>query len=129
MEQSVEQKLQSLYMLQSIHTKVDHLRHLRGELPMEVSDLEDEVAGLETRIANIKAELDEMEDAVVNHNNAIKTAQQFIKKYEGHQDQVKNNREYEAIAKEIEIQGLEIQVCEKKNTSNNCRNRNQNNRL
>lgn len=114
MEQTVEQKLEALYELQTIHTKIDRIRQTRGELPMEVADLEDEVAGLETRIQKIKNELDDLEDSIVNRKNMIKEAQALIKKYEGQQDNVKNNREFDALSKEIEIQGLEIQVCEKK---------------
>jgi predicted nucleic acid-binding Zn-ribbon protein len=114
MEQTVEQKLKGLYELQTIHTQIDRLRQVRGELPMEVADLEDEVAGLDTRIQKIKTELDDMEDAIVNRKNMIKEALAAIKKYEAQLNDVKNNREYDAIAKEIEIQGLEIQVCEKK---------------
>ncbi|RZK49064.1 MAG: hypothetical protein EOO99_07965 [Pedobacter sp.] len=114
MEQTVEQKLKALYELQSLHTKIDKIRQIRGELPMEVSDLEDEVAGLETRIQKIKTELDETEDAIVNRKNMIKEAQTLIKKYDTQLKDVKNNREYDALTKEIEIQNLEIQVCEKK---------------
>jgi len=114
MEQTVEQKLKALYDLQTIHTKIDRIRQVRGELPMEVSDLEDEVAGLETRIDKIKSELDDLEDAIVTRKNLIRDAQANIKKYEGQLNDVKNNREYDAISKEIEIQGLDIQVSEKK---------------
>lgn len=114
MEQTVEQKLKALYELQTIHTKIDKIRQVRGELPMEVADLEDEVAGLQTRIQKIKAELDDLEDAIVNRNNMIRDSKAAIKKYEAQLNEVKNNREYDAITKEIEIQGLEIQVCEKK---------------
>jgi len=114
MEQTVEQKLQALYDLQTIHTEIDKIRQVRGELPMEVADLEDEVAGLETRIDKIKADLDDLEDAIVNRKNMIKESQAAIKKYEAQLNEVKNNREYDAISKEIEIQGLEIQVSEKK---------------
>ncbi len=114
MEQSVEQKLKALYELQTIHTKVDKIRQVRGELPMEVADLEDEVAGLETRIQKFKVELDDLEDAIVTRKNLIKEATAAIKKYETQQNNVKNNREFEAITKEIEIQGLDIQVSEKK---------------
>ncbi len=114
MEQTVEQKLKALYELQSLHTKIDKIRQIRGELPMEVADLEDEVAGLETRIQKIKNELDETEDAIVNRKNMIKEAQTLIKKYDTQLKDVKNNREYDALTKEIEIQNLEIQVCEKK---------------
>lgn len=114
MEQTVEQKLKALYQLQAIHTQIDRIRQVRGELPMEVSDLEDEVAGLETRIQKIKSELDELEDSVVTRKNMIKDAQTATRKYETQLTEVKNNREYDAISKEIEIQGLEILVSEKK---------------
>ncbi len=114
MEQTVENKLRALYELQTIHTQIDKIRQIRGDLPMEVSDLEDEVAGLETRIQKIKAELDELEDSIVNRKNMIKEALAASKKYETQLNEVKNNREYDAITKEIEIQGLEVQVSEKK---------------
>ncbi|MDB4919259.1 C4-type zinc ribbon domain-containing protein [Mucilaginibacter sp.] len=114
MEQTVEQKLKALYELQTIHTKIDKIRQVRGELPMEVADLEDDVAGLETRIQKIKAELDDLEDDIVTRKNLIKDAQANTKKYEAQLNEVKNNREYDAISKEIEIQGLDIQVSEKK---------------
>jgi len=114
MEQTVEQKLKALYELQTLHTKIDKIRQIRGELPMEVSDLEDEVAGLETRIQKIKGELDDTEDSIVTRKNMIKEAQTLIKKYETQLKDVKNNREYDALTKEVEIQNLEIQVCEKK---------------
>lgn len=114
MEQTVEQKLRALYELQTLHTKIDKIRQIRGELPMEVADLEDEVAGLETRIQKFKAELDETEDAIVTRKNMIKESQNLIKKYDTQLKEVKNNREYDALTKEVEIQSLEIQVCEKK---------------
>ncbi|MEO7215059.1 C4-type zinc ribbon domain-containing protein [Mucilaginibacter sp.] len=114
MEQTVEQKLKALYDLQTIHTKVDKIRQVRGELPMEVADLEDDVAGLETRIQKIKNELDDLEDEIVTRKNLIKDSQANTKKYEAQLNEVKNNREYDAISKEIEIQGLDIQVSEKK---------------
>jgi predicted nucleic acid-binding Zn-ribbon protein len=114
MEQTVEQKLKALYELQTLHTKIDKIRQIRGELPMEVADLEDEVAGLETRIQKLKGELDDTEDSIVSRKNMIKEAQNLIKKYETQLKEVKNNREYDALTKEVEIQNLEIQVCEKK---------------
>ncbi|MBB6499588.1 zinc ribbon domain-containing protein [Pedobacter cryoconitis] len=114
MEQTVEQKLKALYELQTLHTKIDKIRQIRGELPMEVADLEDEVAGLETRIQKFKAELDDTEDAIVTRKNMIKESQALIKKYDTQLKEVKNNREYDALTKEVEIQSLEIQVCEKK---------------
>jgi predicted nucleic acid-binding Zn-ribbon protein len=114
MEQTVEQKLEALYELQTIHTKIDKIRQTRGELPMEVADLEDDVAGLETRIQKIKNDLDDTEDSIVNRKNMIKESLALIKKYETQQNNVKNNREFDAISKEIEIQGLDVQVSEKK---------------
>ncbi|WP_316799143.1 zinc ribbon domain-containing protein [Pedobacter frigidisoli] len=114
MEQTVEQKLKALYELQNIHTKIDKIRQVRGELPMEVADLEDDVLGLETRISKIKGELDDLEDAIVTRKNTIKDAQAAIKRYDTQLKEVKNNREYDALTKEIEIQGLDIQVSEKK---------------
>ena len=114
MEQSVEEKLKALFELQTLHTQIDKIRQTRGELPMEVADLEDEVAGLETRIQKIKSDLDELEDQIVTRKNLIKDALAATKKYETQLNEVKNNREYDAISKEIEIQGLEIQVSEKK---------------
>ncbi len=114
MEQTVEQKLKALYELQTLHTQIDKIRQIRGELPMEVADLEDDVAGLETRIQKFKGELDDTEDAIVTRKNMIKDAQGLIKKYETQLKDVKNNREYDALTKEVEIQTLEIQVCEKK---------------
>ncbi|MCY4778734.1 C4-type zinc ribbon domain-containing protein [Sphingobacterium sp. UT-1RO-CII-1] len=114
MEQTVEQKLKALWALQTVHTKIDKIRQVRGELPIEVADLEDDIAGLDTRIEKIRTELDDLEDSIVKRKNMIKDAQTAIKKYEGQLGEVKNNREYDAISKEIEIQGLEIQVCEKR---------------
>ena len=114
MEQSVEEKLKSLFELQTLHTQIDKIRQTRGELPMEVADLEDEVAGLETRIQKIKSDLDDLEDSIVTRKNLIKDSLAATKKYETQLNDVKNNREYDAISKEIEIQGLEIQVSEKK---------------
>lgn len=114
MEQTIEQKLRGLWLLQTIHTEIDRIRQVRGELPMEVSDLEDEISGLETRMQKVRNELDELEDSIVMRRNLIKQAQAAIKKYEGQLNEVKNNREYDAITKEIEIQGLDIQVSEKK---------------
>ena len=114
MEQSVEEKLKALFELQTLHTQIDKIRQTRGELPMEVADLEDEVAGLETRIQKIKSDLDDLEDSIVTRKNLIKDSLAATKKYETQLNDVKNNREYDAISKEIEIQGLEIQVSEKK---------------
>lgn len=114
MEASIEERLQSLADLQAIDTKIDQIRAIRGELPMEVADLEDEIAGLETRIEKYVDEIKEQEALIVANKNKVKDAQQFIKKYESQLENVKNNREYDALSKEIEIQGLEIMAAEKR---------------
>lgn len=111
---SVEGKLKSLYSLQLIDSKIDRLRTIRGELPLEVSDLEDTVAGLETRVVNLQDELNELENQLNEKKQAIKDYQSNIKKYEAQQNKVRNNREYDAITKEIEFQNLEIQLAEKR---------------
>lgn len=111
---SVEGKLKALYKLQLIDSKIDRLRIIRGELPLEVSDLEDTVLGLETRMNNIAEEVAEMENLINEKKQSIKDFQANIKKYEAQQNKVRNNREYDAISKEIEFQNLEIQLAEKR---------------
>ena len=113
-EASVEERLRALYDLQKVSTEIDKIRTLRGELPLEVQDLEDEVAGLETRIANIEDEIDRLNTEIANKKHEIKDADAAIKKYEEQQNTVRNNREYDAISKEIEYQNLERQLCEKR---------------
>jgi len=110
----VEEKLKALYELQNIDSKIDKIRTIRGELPLEVRDLEDSVAGLETRLQNLNDELKAMEDGIVEKKNVMKEASATIKKYEGQQNKVRNNREYDSITKEIEFQNLEIQLAEKR---------------
>ena len=111
---SIEGKLRSLYELQLIDSKIDKLRTIRGELPLEVSDLEDIVTGLETRLNNVTTEVEELENQINEKKQAIKDFQANIKKYETQQGKVRNNREYDAITKEIEFQNLEIQLAEKR---------------
>ncbi len=111
---SIEGKLRSLYELQLIDSKIDRLRTIRGELPLEVSDLEDIVTGLETRLNNVTTEVQEMENQIEEKKQAIKDFTANIKKYELQQGKVRNNREYDAITKEIEFQNLEIQLAEKR---------------
>jgi predicted nucleic acid-binding Zn-ribbon protein len=111
---AVEGKLKSLYSLQLIDSKIDRLRTIRGELPLEVSDLEDTVTGLETRLKNVTQEVEELETQLNEKKQAIKDFQANIKKYEAQQNKVRNNREYDAITKEIEFQNLEIQLAEKR---------------
>ena len=113
-EASTEEKLKGLYTVQLIDSKIDRIRTIRGELPLEVQDLEDVVAGLETRLGNYTEEVAELEKQVNDKKNAIKEHQSNIKKYEAQQTKVRNNREYDAISKEIEFQNLEIQLCEKR---------------
>ncbi len=114
MDASVEGKLRALYELQLIDSKIDRLRTIRGELPLEVADLEDTVTGLETRLANATGEMEELENQLNEKKQAIKDYQANIKKYEAQQTKVRNNREYDAITKEIEFQNLEIQLAEKR---------------
>jgi predicted nucleic acid-binding Zn-ribbon protein len=111
---SVEDKLIALYNLQRIDSEVDRIRTIRGELPLEVQDLEDEIVGLETRLQNLTDEMSAFEDGIMQRKNMITDARSFIKKYEEQQKEVRNNREFESLNKEIEFQQLEIQLCEKK---------------
>lgn len=113
-EISVEQKLNALYSLQQIDSLIDKIKIIRGELPLEVQDLEDEIAGLETRVANYRQDIDNLRTDIAERDNATKTSQAQIKKYEEQQMNVRNNREYDSLTKEIEFQNLEIQLSEKK---------------
>ncbi|MCU0457862.1 MAG: C4-type zinc ribbon domain-containing protein [Bacteroidales bacterium] len=113
-ELTIEEKLRALYSLQLVDSEIDKIRTLRGELPLEVQDLEDEVAGLETRIGNLKNEIAELDKAMVGKSNEITASQALIKKYEEQQNNVRNNREYDSLSKEIEFQTLEIELCNKK---------------
>ena len=113
-EYSVEEKLKSLYQLQVIFSEIDHIKTLRGELPLEVQDLEDEVAGLRTRIGNISGSIEEIKGEEAKRRNKIEEAKAMIEKYTEDQNNVRNNREYDLLAKEIEFQTLEVEFCEKK---------------
>ena len=110
---SVEEKLVAVLALQKIDSKIDEIQTLKGELPMEVKDLEDEIAGLQTRLNNIDAEINTINEFVETKTQAKKDAEALIKKYEKQQDNVKNNREFEAINKEMEMQELEVRLNEK----------------
>ncbi len=114
MEATVAQKLEALSKLQSIDSELDELKKVRGALPEEVMDLEDEIAGYETRIQNYNDEVADLELAIANNKTAIKDAEKLIAKYEEQQMNVRNNREYDAITKEVELQQLEIQILEKR---------------
>lgn len=115
MESTVSQKLDALLALQKIDSQIDELIKIRGDLPEEVRDLEDELAGYETRIGKFKSEIDELVQEVAKGKAGIKEAEKLIKKYQEQQNNVRNNREFEAISKEIESQELDIQLFEKKN--------------
>lgn len=112
-ELTVEDKLRALYDLQLIDTRIDEIRNVRGELPLEVEDLEDEVAGLTTRLEKLKTDLDNIEDSIKAKKNAIEDHKESIKRYAKQQESVRNNREFNSLAKEIEFQELEIQLAEK----------------
>lgn len=111
---TIEEKLAALYQLQVIDSEIDKVRVLRGELPMEVSDLEDELTGLNTRVQNLEDEVAGYNQAITDNKNGIKEAEALIAKYEQQQNNVRNNREFDAITKEMELQNLEIQLCNKK---------------
>jgi predicted nucleic acid-binding Zn-ribbon protein len=113
-DSSIENKLRALISLQQIDSKIDKIRIIRGELPLEVQDLEDDIAGILTRIENYTNETNAMEEAIAEKKNAIKQCNLLIKKYESQQANVRNNREYDSLSKEIEFQNLEIQLCEKR---------------
>ena len=113
-EMSVEDKLRALFELQSVDSGIDRIKILRGELPLEVQDLEDEVEGLETRIRNFETEIGALQDSITKKNNEIVTSKGLIKKYQEQQNNVRNNREFDSISKEIEFQTLEIELSEKR---------------
>ena len=109
-----EKRLNALYALQQIDSQIDKIRIIRGELPLEVQDLEDEVAGLETRIDNYIQETSQLERQISDKKAQIADSQILIKKYEEQQMNVRNNREYDSLSKELEFQNLEIQLAEKR---------------
>jgi hypothetical protein len=113
-EMTVEEKLRKLYDLQLIHSRIDKIHSLRGELPLEVEDLEDEISGLTKRIERVQGEIDELEGEITTKKNVIKDAELLIKRYEEQQNNVRNNREYDALSKEVEFQKLEIELAEKR---------------
>ena len=112
-EISVEDKLRALYALQLVDSKIDEIRNVRGELPLEVDDLEDEVAGLSTRLDKLKSDLETIDDQIKEKKNAIDGHKESIKKYLEQQKNVRNNREFNSLTKEVEFQELEIQLAEK----------------
>ena len=110
----VEERLKTLFQLQTTLSAIDEKRALRGELPLEVQDLEDEIEGLTTRIEKIQADINEYERAVSQKKGEIETAKASVERYKTQLDEVKNNREYDTLSKEIEFQSLEIELCNKK---------------
>ena len=113
-ETSVEEKLRALFDLQLIDSRIDQIRSIRGELPLEVEDLENEIEGLNKRLEGFENEIKESQDGIKFEENSIKTSKENHKKYEGDLKKVRNNREYNAIVKEQEYQELEIKLSEKK---------------
>ena len=111
---TVNDKLKSLYRLQLIDSEIDRIKIMRGELPLEVRDLEDEIAGLETRITNLESELNQLNMQIKAREIGKTDATALIKKYTEQQNNVRNNREYDSLTKEIEFQNLEIELCDKK---------------
>lgn len=113
-EFSVEDKLHALHKLQSIDSEVDKIRTVRGELPLEVQDLEDDLKGLETRIEKIDQDIEDRNNFITKRKLAIKEAEELVKKYNKQLETIKNNREYDSLSKEIEFQNLEIELANKK---------------
>lgn len=113
-EMSVEQKLQALYELQTTLTAIDEKRALRGELPLEVQDLEDEIAGLDTRIEKIDTEIKEFQSAITMKKGEVQEAQANLERYNNQLNEVRNNREYDSLSKQIDYERLEVDLCNKK---------------
>lgn len=113
-EITVEEKLKALFKLQKYHSAIDKIKTVRGELPLEVNDLEDEIAGLQTRLTNMENEINELEAGIAEKTNTKKDALAAIKKYESQQDKVRNNREFDSLTKEMEFQKLEIELADKR---------------
>ena len=113
-EMSIEERLIALYSLQKIDSEIDRIRIIHGELPLEVEDLEDEITGLETRVNRYREDIEAIEFAIREKREGIKQCELLIKRYQEQQNNVRNNREYDSLTKEIDFQGLEIQLLEKK---------------
>ncbi len=111
---AVEKRLIALYTLQKIDSEIDKIQIIRGELPLEVQDLEDEIAGLETRLVNFEEEINGFNATISEKEKMIEECKKLIKKYETQQNNVRNNREFDSLSKEIEFQTLEIQLCERR---------------
>ena len=112
-KRSIEENIISLYKLQQVKSKIDEINHIKGELPFEVQDLSDEVEGMQTRLDNLIARIEELTHLMKDGKSEIESATALIKKYQEQQNNVRNNREFESISKEVEYQELEIQLLEK----------------
>jgi hypothetical protein len=119
MEITIAQKLEALLRLQQIDSKLDEIKKVRGDLPEEVRDLEDEIAGYETRISKFAKEISTLEEEITRNKQAKKDSEKLIAKYKDQQMNVRNNREYDAISKEIELQTLEMELSDKKTNEAN----------
>ena len=115
---SVEDKLKALYELQKIDSSIDKIRIVRGELPLEIEDLNDTISGLKTRLEKFNLELSKINEDIVEYKNTVSLANELIKKYEKQLKNIKNNREFNSLTKEIEFQNLEIELAEKKQKEN-----------
>ncbi len=113
-EMTVAEKLKALYDLQLVDTSIDKIRILRGELPLEVQDLEDEIEGLQTRVSKFDEDIESLDKSINGKKQEIANAQELIKKYAEQQNNVRNNREYDSLSKEVEFQTLEIELSEKR---------------
>ena len=113
-EITVEEKLKALYELQKVVSQIDEIKILRGELPLEVQDLEDEIIGLNTRMENFDTEIADIIAMIASKKIEIEEARMKITRYKEQQENVRNNREYDNLSKEIEFQSLEIELCEKR---------------
>ena len=113
-ETTIAQKLEALLKLQTIDSALDNIKKVRGDLPEEVRDLEDEIEGLQTRLAKFQSEVENFETQISNYRNAKRDSEKLIVKYKEQQMNVRNNREFEAISKEIELQGLEMEISDKR---------------
>ncbi|MBO8437978.1 MAG: hypothetical protein IAC54_03645 [Bacteroidetes bacterium] len=113
-EYTVEERLKALYKLQTLLSEIDRIKTLRGELPLEVKDLEDSIVGLQTRLENYKNDIKEFQSAIAACKVDVQNAQALIAKYTEQQNNVRNNKEFDHLSKEIEYQGLEIEAKEKK---------------
>ena len=111
---TIEERLKNLFDLQMIDSKIDQIKILKGALPIEVKDLEDEIAGLDTRVNKLNSVLEDVKNHIGKDKENIKPSESLIERYNKQLNEVKNNREFEALTKEIELQNLEIQLSEKR---------------